>query len=166
LVAHQTKHRQQLLLGELVFAEARAVGGKTCVATCSATRAKGRSPTSAIVPPAPSENTLAPCLSTPRNTNCVEDVNRASVDSKEDTMDKMLQDSAILVSVSSKGSCAKGEQYQQKNAKLEIGVLGLNHTFTQQLLSARGTLASIWKSGENRARAAWECALTWPQCGW
>src|SRR5579859_6369612 len=38
----------------------------------------GRRPISAIVPPAPSENTYRPSLSTPRSTICAEDVNRAS----------------------------------------------------------------------------------------
>src|SRR5579859_753776 len=42
----------------------------------------GRRPISAIVPPAPSENTYRPSLSTPRSTICAEDVNRASVDNK------------------------------------------------------------------------------------
>src|SRR5579859_3046181 len=37
----------------------------------------GRRPISAIVPPAPSENTYRPSLSTPRSTICAEDVNRA-----------------------------------------------------------------------------------------
>src|SRR5579859_4449050 len=42
----------------------------------------GRRPISAIVPPAPSENTYRPSLSAPRSTICAEDVNRASVDYK------------------------------------------------------------------------------------
>src|SRR5712692_7005309 len=78
-VAHQTKDRQQLRLGELVFAETTSVGRPNRSGYIQATRAKGRSPISGIPPPASLENIIALRLSPSKIRLGAEDVNRAGL---------------------------------------------------------------------------------------
>jgi len=76
-VTHQAQHRQQRRLGELLFAEARAIGRQNLRGYLQCHASQGQESASVIVPPALAENTVSLSLSIPRNENCIEDVNRA-----------------------------------------------------------------------------------------
>src|ERR1017187_938602 len=78
LVAHQAEYGQQLWLRKLVLAETTAgARGNTALETCRAMRANGRSPTSAIAPPASIANKNSQELVIANSHGCSEDVNRA-----------------------------------------------------------------------------------------
>ena len=72
-VTHQAEHRQQLRLGELMFAETRAVGRQNLRGHAR----KGQQSDLGHCPSCSIRKHRLPLLVDSRNTNCAEDVNRA-----------------------------------------------------------------------------------------
>jgi len=82
-VAHQTEHRQQLRLGELMFAEARAVGRQNLRGHLQRHAGYGQESDFGHRPSCLIRKHPNPRLVDLPNESCAEDVNRASVHSKQ-----------------------------------------------------------------------------------